>query len=89
MQRAHRDAIDTTPDVQPNDISHPVSKDKYRSQLLGANMLTLSVHDSAVVRMGNGQWATYHVYCPPAVGYCERPSAKKTSPPDDRQANSR
>jgi hypothetical protein len=75
MQRAHRDAIDTTPDVQPNDSSHPVSKDKYRSQLLGANML----------RMGNGQWATYHVYCPPAVGYCGRISAKKTSPPDDAQ----
>lgn len=52
MQRVHRDAIDTNPDVQPNDISHPVSKDKYRSQLLGANMLTLSVHVSAVAWIG-------------------------------------
>ena len=53
------------------------------------NMLTLSVHVSAVAWLINGQWATYHVYCPPAVGYCDRPSVKKTSPPDDRQANSR
>jgi hypothetical protein len=44
MQRVQRDAIDTIPDVQPIEISHPVSKDRYRSQLLGANMLILSMY---------------------------------------------